>query len=227
VPINVAKEVVPQLRDKGKVVRGWLGVQIQPISEDMAKSLKLKDTKGAIISDLSSSPKGPAEEAGVKPGDVVVAVDDRPVADNGDLSRYIASHPPGTKVHLKILRDGAEKTLAVTLGTFPDENQQADEGEKEGKAQLGMTLRNLSPDLAERLELPRGTKGVVVMDVEAGEAAEEAGLQRGDVIVSVNGAPVEGVDTFEAEVAKAKSEGLARLRVRRGNSHSFVILKFK
>jgi serine protease Do len=225
VPINVAKEVVPQLRDKGRVVRGWLGVQIQAISEDMAKSLKLKDTKGAIVSDLT--PKSPAEEAGVKPGDVVVGVDDRLVADNSDLSRYISTRPPGTKVRLRILRDGAEKAISVTLGTFPDENLQADDSEKEGKAQLGMTLHNLTPDLAERLELPRGTKGVVVMDVEAGEAAEEAGLQRGDVIVSVNGAAIEGVQSFESEIARAKPDGLVRLRVRRGNSHSFVILKLK
>ncbi len=149
------------------------------------------------------------------------------MADNGDLSRYISTHPPGAKVRLKILRDGAEKTIAVTLGTFPDENQQADDSEKEGKAQLGMTLRNLTPDLAERLELPRGTKGVVVMDVEGGEAAEDAGLQRGDVVVSVNGAAVEGVEAFETEIAKAKADGLARLRVRRGNSHLFLILKLK
>ncbi len=115
----------------------------------------------------------------------------------------------------------------MTLGTFPDENQQADDSDKEGKAQLGMTLRNLTPDLAERLELPRGTKGVVVMDVEAGEAAEDAGLKRGDVVVRVNGAAVEGVEAFEAEIAKAKADGLARLRVRRGNSHLFLILKLK
>ena len=90
-----------------------------------------------------------------------------------------------------------------------------------------MTLRNLTPDLAERLELPRGTKGVFVMDVEAGEAAEDAGLQQGDVIVSVNGAPVESVDAFEAEIGKAKPDGLARLRVRRAAGYLFLVLKLK
>jgi serine protease Do len=224
VPINVAKEVLPQLREKGKVTRGWLGVQIQAISEDMAKSLKMKEPKGAIVSDVTGA--APAEKAGVRPGDVVIGVDGRPVEDNNDLSRYIAGKPPGTTVRLKLLRDGSEKEIAVTLGTFPDAEDEAST-QQSGKAQLGMTLRDLSPDLAARLELPHGAKGAVVMSVEAGEAAEEAGLQRGDVIVSVNGAVVESVDDFETAIGKAKQDGLARLRVRRGPGHVFLILKLK
>ena len=224
VPINVAKEILDQLRTKGKVVRGWLGVQIQSVTDDLAKSLKMKDAKGAIVSDLDE--RGPASKAGIKAGDVVVAIDGRAVENNSDLSRYVASKPPGATVKLDVLRDGATKTIAVTLGTFPDDTDK-DEDEEGRKGKLGMTLRDLSPDLAERLEVPSGTKGVVVMDVEAGEAAERAGLQRGDVIVSVNGAAVDGVDAFEAEITKAKAEGLARLRVRRGQSHLFVVLELK
>jgi serine protease Do len=226
VPINVAKEVVPQLRETGKVVRGWLGVTIQPVSEDMAKSLKMKDTKGALVSDVSAG--GPAEKAGLKPGDVVLAADDRALQDNGDLSRYISTRAPGTTVRLKIIRDAAEKTIPVTLGTFPDEGQEGEDSPRGGgRAQLGMTLRNLTPELAQRLELPRGTKGALVMDVEAGEAAESAGLQQGDVIVSVNGVNVDSVEAFEAEIARAKVDGLARLRVRRADQHLFLVLKIK
>jgi serine protease Do len=225
VPINVAQDVVPQLREKGKVVRGWLGVTIQPVGEDMAKSLKLKEAKGAIVSDVT--PGSPADKAGVKPGDVVLAADDKPMADNGALSRYISGKAPGTNVRLTVFRDGAEKSISVVLGTFPDEKQDADDTEKEGRPQLGMTLHDLTPDLAGRLELPRGTKGAVVMDVEAGEAAENAGLSQGDVIVEVNGVAIDGVDAFEAEVTKAKPSGLARLRVRSGNTHRFVVLKLK
>ena len=225
VPINVARDVVAQLRDKGKVVRGWLGVQIQPVSDDLAKTLKLKEAKGAIVGDLTAG--SPAEKAGIKPGDVIVSADDKPMADNNELARYISGKSPGTAVRLKVIREGSEKSFTVTLGTFPEEGQETEEADQGGKPQLGMTLHDLSGDLAERLELPRGTKGVVVMDVEAGEAAEDAGLQRGDVIVSVNGSPVDGVDSFEAEIAKAKPDGLARLRVRRGNSHQFLVLKLK
>jgi len=222
VPINVAKEILPQLREKGRVVRGWLGVVIQPVSEDMAKSLKMQDAKGAIIADVTKD--SPAEKSGLKPGDVVVTADGRAIEDSSALSRYIASKAPGSTVRLQILRDGQPSTMSLTLGTFPDEDAREELAEARG-GQMGMTLRDLTPSTADQLGLPRGTRGVVVAGVEAGEAAEDAGLQRGDVIVSVNGEDVEGVDDFDKEIAKAKGDGLARLRVRRGNTHTFLILK--
>jgi serine protease Do len=224
VPINVAKEILPQLRDKGKVVRGWLGVQIQPITEDMARTYRMKEPKGALVSDVTEG--SPAEKAGLKPDDVVVGVDGKAVEDNSDLSRYIASKSPGTTVRLKVLRDAQERDVPVTLGTFPESDAESADAD-EGKAQLGMTLQNLTPDLAQRLELERTTKGVVVTDVDAGEPAEDAGLQRGDVIVSVNGQRTETVAEFEREVAKAKPDGVARLRVRRGSNHTFLALRLK
>jgi serine protease Do len=225
VPINVAKEILPQLRQRGKVVRGWLGVQIQGISDDMARTYRMKDSKGALISDVTAD--SPAEKAGLKADDVVIGVDNRAIEDNGDLSRYIASKAPGTTVNLRLLRGGTEQTIAVTLGTFPEETADAD-SEGGHRGQLGMTLRNLTPDMAERLELPRGSRGVVVTGVETGEAAEDAGLARGDVIVSVNGAAVGTVSDFEREIDRARPDGVARLRVRRqGGGYSFLVLKLK
>jgi serine protease Do len=225
VPINVAKEILPQLREKGKVVRGWMGVLIQDLTEDMARSLKMADNKGAIISDITEG--SPAEKAGLKPGDVVLSVDGVKVEGKDQLSRHIASKAPGASVRLQVVREGGEKTIAVTLGTFPEEGDRDADETTGHKRDLGMTLRDLTPDLAERLELPRNAKGVVVMEVEPGSVAEQADLQRGDVIVSVDGRTVNDVDGFEAEVARARPEGMARLRVRRGNSHSFLILKLK
>jgi serine protease Do len=222
VPINVAKDILPQLRDKGKVVRGWLGVQIQPITEELAKTYKLKEARGAAISQLT--PGAPAEKAGLKAEDVIVAADGRPIRDNGDLSRYIASKAPGATVKLDLVRDGAEKQIAVTLGTFPDEPTEA-ESEEARKGRLGMSLRDLTPSLAERLELPRATKGVLVWEVEAGEAAENAGLSRGDVIVSVNGRAVSSVDEFEAAVEEARADGAARLRVQSSQGFRIVVLR--
>ncbi len=224
VPINVAKEILPQLRERGKVVRGWLGVQIIPLSEDLAKTYRRRDAKGAAITDVTDG--SPAEKAGLKPGDVVIGVDGRTVDDNNDLSRYIASKAPGDTVRLQVVRDGEERPVSVTLGTFPEQGgEESDAEQASGKAELGMTLRNLIPDIAERLEMPRTSKGVVVMDVEAGENAEDAGLQRGDVIVSINGSPVDDVEAFRAAIGRAKPEGLARLRVRRGRNHTFLVLK--
>jgi len=223
VPINVAREILPQLREKGSVTRGWMGVNIQQLSEEMAQTYGLSSPSGALVSQVT--PGSPAEKAGLQPEDVVLSADGRKIENNGDLSRYIAGKAPGTTVKLEVLHGKEHKTVNVTLGTFPDEAG-GREAESEGRtSRLGMTLRDLSPQMAERLELPRGTRGVVVMDVEAGEAAEDAGLQRGDVIVSVNGQAVEGLQAFERAIDQSKAEGRARLRVRRQDQFFVVVLK--
>jgi serine protease Do len=226
VQINVAKDILSQLRDKGRVTRGWLGISILPISADLAKSYKLSEARGALITDLD--PSGPASKAGLLPEDIVLEADGRAIEDNSDLSGYVAGKAPGQSVQLKIFRKGSEKSVTVKLGTFPDDDQDknASQGEPRG-SKLGMNLRDLTPSVAERLELPRDAKGVVVMDVEAGEPAERAGLQHGDVIVGVNGNAVESVDEFEREIDQARPDGLARLRVRRGGNHTFLIIRLK
>ncbi len=210
VPINVAKDILSQLRDKGKVTRGWMGVTIGPMSEDLAATYGLDEAKGALIN--SVNPGSPAEKAGLQPEDAILRADDRVIQDNGDLSRYIASLPPGTTVKLELVRGSDKKSVSVTLGTFQDQTTEQTAADA-GRASLGMTLRDLTPAVAERFNLPRDTKGVVVMDVEAGEVAEDAGLLRGDVIVTVNGQPVGSTEAFESAIAAARPAGRARLRV--------------
>jgi len=224
VPINVAKAILPQLREKGKVVRGWMGVTIQAVTEDLAKAYGLSEPKGALVSSVTSG--SPAEKAGLKAEDLVLFADGRPIEDNGDLSRYIASLTPGSGVKLEIRRNGEKKAVEVTLGTFPEDPRDAT-GQDEGRARLGMTLRDLTPGMAERLDLPRGTRGAVVVQVEAGEAAESAGLQPGDVIVSVNGQAVEDMDAFERAVDASRADGLARLRVLNSQGARIVVLRVK
>ena len=228
VPINVAKELLPQLREKGKVVRGWLGVYIQRVDEDLARTYGLKEAKGAAISQVT--PGSPAEKAGLKAEDVIVTADGRAIRDNGDLSRYVSSLAPGKVVKVEVLRGGQEKSFSVSLGTFPEEaTEEESAGARKGK--LGMTLRDLTPAVAERLELPRGARGALVWEVEAGEPAEEAGLQKGDVIVSVNGKAVSGVEEFERAVEGARPDGAARLRVLSsagsGNGYRIVVLRLQ
>jgi serine protease Do len=200
-----------------------MGVSIQALSDDMARTYRMKDNKGALISDVTSD--SPAEKAGLKADDVVVGVDGRAIEDNGDLSRYIASKPPGTTVSLRVLRGGAEQTIAVTLGTFPEDG---------GHGYRVRQPRAARHDAAEpdaghggNAWSPRGSKGVLVTAVEAGGAAEEAGLNRGDVIISVNGAAVGSVTEFEREIDRARPDGVARLRVRRQTAYSFLVLKLK
>jgi serine protease Do len=222
VPINVAKDILPQLREKGKVVRGWLGIAIEPMREDVAQTFKLKEASGALVTQVT--PGSPADKAGIVPEDVVVKADARKIIDNGDLSRYISSRPPGSTVKLEVIRGGVEKPISVVLGTFPDETSDDEAGEAK-RGRLGMTLQDLTPSMAERLELPRGTKGPVITDVEAGEPAEKAGLVPRDVIVSVNGSPVSSVEQFEAQVEAAKKDGAVRLRVLNGGNFRIVVLK--
>jgi serine protease Do len=224
VPINAAKEILPQLREKGRVIRGWLGVQIQSLSPEAARTFGLQEGRGAIVLDVT--PGSPAEKAGLKPDDVILGVDGKNMLDNSEITRYISARPPNSTVRLQVFRNGSERTLSVTLGTFPEQEAEA-ETTREGRAQLGMTLRDLTPGLANQLELPRGTRGAVVSDVEAGGAAENATppLQRGDVIVSVNGVTVTSVDEFEAEIQRAGKNGLARLRVRRADNQFIAVLK--
>jgi serine protease Do len=228
VPINVAKEILPQLREKGKVTRGWMGVNIQAVGADLASTFGLSEGKGAYVSAVTAG--SPAEKAGLQPEDVILSADGREIQDNSDLSRYIASKGPGTAVKLEVLRGKDRKTVSVTLGTFPDETT-ASSTEAGGRASLGMTLRDVTPAIAERMELPRGTRGALVMDVEAGEAAEDAGLIRGDVIVSVNGQAVDSVDAFVRAVEAAGPAVRARLRVYNaqagGGGYRVVVLRLK
>jgi serine protease Do len=202
-----------------------MGVGIQPVTEEVAPTYGLKEARGALISSIK--PGSPAEKAGLQPEDVVLSVDGRPIQDSGDLSRYIASKAPGVTVKLELLRGKDRRSIDVTLGTFPDDPGQDASQPEDNRSRLGMTLRDLAPSMAERLELPRGSKGVLVMDVEAGEAAEQAGLGRGDVIVSVNGQPVDGVGAFERAVDQARSEGRVRLRVLRQGEYFVVVLRLK
>jgi len=224
VPVNVAKEILPQLRERGKVIRGWMGVTIQAVTEELAETYELDEAKGAIVSSVTSG--SPAEEAGIEPEDVILAADGREIGDNGDLSRYIASKAPETVVELEVLRDGGRQTISITLGTFPEETTAVARQDTD-RPRLGMSVRDLTPALAARLDLPRGTQGVLITDVETGEPAEEANLRQGDVIVSVNGEAVESVDEFEGAVTGFETGDRIRLRVLNAQGYRIVVLRLK
>ena len=219
IPINLAKELLPQLRGKGKVTRGYLGVLIQKVTPEIAESLGMDRGYGALVANVSKD--GPADKAGVKVGDVIVEFDGKEVKDSGDLPIIVARTAVDKKIRMKVLRDKKELTLNVAVGELKDEEVVASVPEK---GELGMTVQKLTPQLAENLGLDK-TDGVVVTAVELGSAADEAGIRRGDVIVEVDRKPVRGVEEYRKAIAGSRKGRGVLFLVRRGESTLFLALK--
>ncbi|MCL6507675.1 MAG: Do family serine endopeptidase [Bryobacteraceae bacterium] len=221
IPSNMARPVMEQLVKSGRVVRGYLGVIIQPVDPKVAKAFGLKEARGALVGDVTSD--GPAAKAGIQKGDVIVGVNDQRVEDNRDLQLKIASTPPGTRVNLRVIRDGKEITIPVTLGEAPGERESTRAASRRGSALEGVDVDDLTPAIARQLGLPRDTFGVVVTNVRPDSPAAEAGLRRGDVIQEVNRRPVTNVASFERAVRQAGSDPVLLLINRGGNTHFLVV----
>jgi serine protease Do len=179
------------LVSKGKVVRGYLGVNIQDVTPGLAEEFKLADTKGALLADVQAGT--PAEKAGLKSGDVVLDFDGRTVTDTRHLKLQVAETAPGSTVPVKILRDGKEQTIKVTLGELPGTEQlaKADENKTDASDTLnGVTVSDINPQVKRQMNLPANIKGAVVTDVDQNSAAYEAGIRPGAVIEEINHKPV-------------------------------------
>lgn len=217
-PINIVKETLLPLREKGKVTRGWLGVSIQQVTPELAKSFGLEDEKGALVSDIA--PGGPAEKAGVKRGDIIIEVNGKPLKDYHELPRAVASMSPGERVTFKVLRDGKEETIAAEVGELKEE--EAAPPVEEAMKQVGITLQPVTPEIARELGMKKA-EGVVVTNVEPGGLAGEAGIQRGDVILEVDRRPIKSVKDFTEALVMAKKSLL--LLVYRSGSTIFVPIR--
>ncbi|MBA4424129.1 MAG: peptidase [Syntrophus sp. (in: bacteria)] len=218
IPINMAKEVAPQLQKRGHVTRGLLGVAIQDVTPELAKSLGLKESKGALVSQVV--PGGPADKAGIEQGDVIVNFDGRPVGDSKDLPRIVALAPVGKTVAVKLLRDGKEVERQAKVGEM-EEAITSETAKSPLHPSLGVTVQNVTPQVARKLGLKKSA-GVVVTGVEPGSPAAEAMIQAGDVIQAVNRKPVKDVDDFVKIVEKAKGGGSLLLLVQRGQNTLFA-----
>ena len=218
IPINMAKEIAPQLQKKGHVTRGLLGVNIQDVTPKLAKSFGLKEVKGALVDQVTS--EGPAEKAGIEQGDVIVMLDGQAVADAKDLSRIVASTPVGKTVTVKVLRNGKEVDHLVKIGEMEEESKVATANSSSHKS-LGVAVQNLTPQIARELGLKRNA-GVVVTAVEPGSAAAEATIQTGDVIREVNRKSVGNVDDFAQKIEQAKGQESILLLIQRGQNTLFA-----
>ena len=218
VPTSMGKPIYESLIKTGKVVRGYLGVGIQDLSQDLAKSFGLKDAKGALVSDVKE--EGPADQAGLKQGDVITSYQGSPVEDAVALQRLVTRTAVGTKVPVKVIRDGREKDLTVTIAEQPDPTRiaQADLAEAD-YAFAGVAVQDLDRETAKELGVKGKTQGVVVTSVEPDSGAEKAGLMPGDVIREINRQPVKSVKEFEkVSSAVKKGENVLILINRRGSS---------
>jgi serine protease Do len=219
IPINLVKELLPQLKGKGKVTRGYLGVLIQKVTPEIAESLGMDKPKGALVADVTKG--GPAEGAGIKVGDVIIEFDGKEIKESNDLPIVVARTPVDKKVGLKVLRDKKEITLNVGVGEMKDEELVASSAEK---GELGLTVQQVTREIAESLGLERA-EGVVISAVEPGSAADEAGLRRGDVILEVDRKPVRKIAEYRKAVGEVKKGKGVLFLVRRGESTLFLALK--
>ncbi len=218
IPINMVKEIVPQLQEKGHVTRGWLGVSIQEVTPAIAKSFDLKEKKGALVAQVASG--SPAEKAGIEQGDVIVEFDGKEVTDSKDLPRLVASTPVGKSVSIKLWRNGKVLDRQVKVGEM---QEKVEITKAPSQKSLGITVQNLTPEIAKGLGLKKET-GVVVTRVEPGSPAAEAGIQTGDVIREVNRTPVKDAEDFIQKIEKAKVQNNILLSLQRGQNNLFAAI---
>jgi len=229
IPINMAKGIMEQLREKGSVTRGWLGVQIQALTPELRESLSLSAEGGALVAGVIKG--DPAEKAGLKAGDVVVEFDGRSVRSDRDLVSIVGNTPVGRKVALKVVRDGKTLALEVKIARRSDDKDEAAGGDEEapavketGKARIGLQVQDITRELAEQLKMDE-TTGALVSDVGEGSPAERAGIERGDVILEVNRQPVGSAAAFVKIVRAAEPGKSVLLLVRTGRGTRYVAVK--
>ena len=227
IPANQAKRIIDDLHENGKVDRGWLGVHIQGLDEDLAKSLGLEEAEGALVAQVT--PDSPAASAGFKQGDVILSYGGKQIEDLRDLTSAVADTAAGTEADVVVWRDGSEKTIKVEIGQMPGQDQMAalsgDEQPQESDApKLGLMLSQLTSEARQQFELPENAEGVLVTDVQPGSPAAEKGLQRGDVIVQADRKQVSDPKAVADAVREAADRGdeTILLLVQREGQNRFV-----
>jgi len=224
IPINMAKAIEEQLRDGGKVSRGFLGVYGQDVTSDLAQMLELKEPGGVVVSNVEKG--SPADEAGLRTRDVLLELNGKKIQSYDAFRNEIATIRPGSAVRLNGLRDGKPLELKVTLAERPGAVARAQKSAERPEQSLGIQVQNLTKDLADQLGYPLG-EGVVVTAVQPGSPAAEQGIQRGDLILSVNNRNVTDADQFADALKLAKKAGKVLLLIKREEASQFVVIPFE
>jgi serine protease Do len=223
IPINMAKGIIEQLKNKGEVTRGWLGVGIQDLTPDLADYYGLKTQKGVLVTQVFEG--DPADKAGIKVNDIILSVDGKAVSSGRELSTMIANTPVGHKTTIDFLRNGKQKSLTVTLAKRDDEEQVAS-AQSPNSEELGIEVTDLDSDIARRFGIDEKETGVLVTDVEDGSLAQDADVQPGDVIREINRTTVKNRQDFTHLMKKYKGEKIIHLLVKRRNA-GYVVVKIE
>jgi serine protease Do len=224
IPINMAKDLLPQLK-KGKIIRGWLGVMIQTITPDLQNKLGLKDTKGALVGDVTDG--GPADKAGLHTGDVIVTFDGKEVSDSNELPMMVAAMSVGKNVKLEILRNNEKKVLEVKIGELKESEEKTTKikgSESNIKNDLGFNAGEITPELADQFNLTEKS-GVIILGIDSGSPAEEAGLQAGDILAEVDREKITTLSQFNKKMKGYKTGDTILFLVKREGSSMFLTLK--
>ena len=219
IPINLVKDLLPQLKNGGKITRGWLGVSVQGVTPDLAASLGLGQVKGALVSNVVHD--SPADRAGIKAGDVIVGYEGKPINNANDLPSLVAGTPVGKTVSLQVMRGNKATPLTVAIGKMKDEEVIASTTEK---SELGLTVEEITPDIAEDLGLEH-TRGVVITDVVPDGLGEDAGFQPGDIVREINRQPVRDLSDYKKIMASAPRGKSILFLVQRQDGSIFLALR--
>jgi serine protease Do len=219
IPSNMAKSVVSQLKGKGRVIRGWIGVSIQTITPEIAKSFGLKEPRGALVTDVVEG--GPAQSAGIKRGDIIVAFDSKDIKSSSDLPIIVAETPVGKEVDIKVIRNGKEISLKLKVAEMTEKKMASRIVPEKA---LGLTVDNITPRWQKEFEIKDRT-GVVVIDVVPESPADDAGIQTGDIIKEVNRRPVKNVKDYESVMQTWKKGKPLLFLIKRGGETIYVSIE--
>ena len=221
IPVNTAKNVFAQLKDHGKVTRGWLGVMIQQVTTDLAENFGLERPIGALVGQVI--PDSPADKAGIKAGDVIIEYNGKEISQMSMLPAMVANTDVGNKADVVIIRDAEKQTITVEIGKLEEEEPVVADAETGTSKKLGITVQELTPKLAESLGI-KETQGLIVTDINSGSAAAGAGILRGDLILEINREKIENIDQYKKALRSAQEKKNILLLIKRDEHTRFVVI---
>ncbi|MFH0926456.1 MAG: trypsin-like peptidase domain-containing protein, partial [bacterium] len=223
IPINAAKDVLPDLKKEGRVIRGWLGLIIQKVTPSLAQSLGMEKDRGALVAEVVKD--SPADKSGIKEGDIITKFNGKNIEEYDELTRFAAKARPGTEVEVIFIREGKEKKLKIKLGEYPEDEQSGEDTEKT-KVELGMELRDITPEIARKLGF-KETDGVLVVEITPNSPADKAEMRQGDVISEVNRKKVKDINDYRKYIKELKEGDVALLRIKRGNHSHYAAIELE